>query len=224
MGFFDTIDRLKSTETKLRPIIITDQDSQEDEKKRQTGPFQVKKKTNSKPERLSFLRPCPLCDGKKFVYGNAGGFFCLVCQPGIMGVPVEAGGADRQKPDPDAVIQVDAEKHGKDEPGGFQNQGTSRNTPSVQIQSHFKAAWPWIRSKLPELLAARWTRAALFQRSKYRYPTGWGIAWFSIWNQDALVVTTGKNGEIFFTFQSCGRTITQTARPPIKKHKPRRQE
>lgn len=220
MGFFDTIDRLKSTETELQPAIITDQDSRENEKKRQTGPFQVKKKTNSKPERLSFLRTCPLCNGKKFIYGNDGGFFCLVCQPGIMGTPVEAGGADRQQPDHEAVLQVVPRENKQNTQRGSRLPETVKDTATKQERGHFAAAWPWIRSKLPELLAAGWTRAALFQRSKYRYPLGWGIAWFSIWNQDALVVTTGKNGEIIFTFQSCGRTITQTARPPIKKNKP----
>jgi hypothetical protein len=207
MGFFDTIDRLKNTETEPQPVIITEQDSQGSEKKSHSGPFQVKKKASSKPERLSFLRPCLLCGGKKFIYGTVGGFFCLACQPGIVGIQVEAGGADRQDPDQEAALQVDAGQH----------ENESKNICQIQEKAYFMMALPWIKSKLPKLLAAGWTRAALLQRSKYRYPTGWGIAWFSIWKQDALAVTIGKNGEIFFTFQSCGRTITQTARPPIKK-------
>jgi len=207
MGFFDTIDRLKNAETGLQPEEISINVIQGGKKNDQSRVCQLEKKAGHRPERLSFLRPCPLCGGKKFVYGNAGGFFCLLCQPGIMGTPVEAGGADRQqKPDhPESAHQVAAR--------------ANKNT-TIWKSGHFKTAWPWIRSRLPELLAAGWTLAALFQRSKYSYPYAWGIAWFPIWNKDALVVTTGKNGEIFFTFQSSGRTITQTVRPPKKKHKP----
>jgi len=51
-----------------------------------------------KPERLKFLKPCPICQGNEFTHGNNGGFFCNHCQPGIKGHPVIALGC-RQPPE-----------------------------------------------------------------------------------------------------------------------------
>jgi len=218
MGFFDTIERLKNAEAEqLQPEEISDQVNQGTGTKRQAGTFQTEKKAGRRPERFSFLRPCPLCGGINFIFGNEGGFFCQVCQPGTIGTPVEAGGADRQLPDQEAVLQVGSGENEQNTFRGSRLSGTGKDTTTKQERGHFAAAWPWINGNILELLAAGWTRAALLQRSKYRYPTGWGIAWFPIWQQNALVVTIGKNGEIIFIFQVCGKTITQTARPPLKK-------
>ena len=45
-----------------------------------------------KPEKLSFLPPCPVCKGKIYIYGEKGGFFCAACCPNIKGRIVEAAG------------------------------------------------------------------------------------------------------------------------------------
>lgn len=47
----------------------------------------------SKPERLQFLAPCPVCGGTVFIHGRDNGFFCNNCQPGITGRPVIAAGS-----------------------------------------------------------------------------------------------------------------------------------
>jgi len=219
MGFFDTIERLKNTEAEqLQHEKISGQAHQGTETKRQPGIYQAEKKAGRRPERFSFLRPCPLCGGINFIYGNEGGFFCQVCQPGSMGTPVEAGGADRQQPDHEAVFQVGLGEHVQNIQRGFLFSGSYKVTANKQEQGHFTAAWPWVNGNMLELLAAGWTRAALLQRSKYPYPTGWGIAWLPIWHQNGLIVNIGKNGEIIFAFESCRRTITQTARPAAKKN------
>ncbi len=44
------------------------------------------------PEKLKFLKPCPICGGRDFIHGHEGGFFCISCQPGIEGLPVLALG------------------------------------------------------------------------------------------------------------------------------------
>lgn len=104
MGFFDTIERLKNEETEQQPEKISGQVHQDTETKRHPGTCQAEKRAGRRPERFSFLRPCPLCCGINFIAGNEGGFFCQICQPGIMGTLVEAGGADRQQPDPEAIL------------------------------------------------------------------------------------------------------------------------
>lgn len=216
MGFFDTIDRLKSEDSGHRPPeIIEDQatsNSQNSEKKPVEQPVFTEKKIWFKREELTFLRPCLSCGGKDFIYGKDGGFFCLDCQPGAVGVPVKAGGPDRQKADPEAGLQeCDTESF-----PGFSAPAGSRNIAEIeQGRGYFFTAWSWIKENMPELLAAGWTRAALLQRSKYRYPLKWGIAWFSVWHQKGLVVTIGKNGKVIFSFQEQGRTITQAASPTL---------
>lgn len=37
------------------------------------------------------LKACPLCNGRDFIHGKKGGYFCVTCQPGIEGTPVKAG-------------------------------------------------------------------------------------------------------------------------------------
>lgn len=43
------------------------------------------------------LKPCPICNGRDFVNGKQGGYFCKNCQPGIKGTSIKAGG-ERFKP------------------------------------------------------------------------------------------------------------------------------
>lgn len=55
----------------------------------------------TKPTKLKIInpqiKPCPLCEGRDFVNGKQGRYFCKNCQPGIKGTPVKAGG-ERLKP------------------------------------------------------------------------------------------------------------------------------
>lgn len=40
----------------------------------------------------TLLKPCPICQGRDFVHGHKGGFFCIECQPGARPAdPVRAG-------------------------------------------------------------------------------------------------------------------------------------
>jgi len=191
MGFFDTIDRIKTEKTAAQ--ITTDST-------RRPGPAPqtsketpvehadfTKKKISFRRETLSFLRPCPLCGGRDMLFNKTGGFFCLDCQPEATGTPVKAGGPDRQH-DPAAA--------------------------TIEGREYFMTAWSWIKNNLPELLASGWTRRELLGRSKYRYPLKWGIAWFSVWHQNGVIVTIAQNGKIVFSFQEQGKAKTLSASPP----------
>lgn len=164
-------------------------------------------KSPAKAEKLSFLRPCPLCAGRNFVLGSQGGFFCAVCQPGMPGQPVEATGRGREKTDLNPACQMI---------GGFDATPGRSDTHLIagQERENFMAAWPWIKERMPDLLAGGWSRAALLRRGRFRHPSGnWGVAWLSVWKQPSLTVTIGHNGSINFHFLSNGRTIRQTSHP-----------
>lgn len=165
-----------------------------------------------KPERLAFLQPCPLCEGRQFIHGAGGGFYCVTCQPGQQGQPVEAAGPDRQAP---TITPEDLEPAGDVE---APNQaGTADTGPTEAQRAHFRAAWTWITKNREPLLAAGWTPATLFRRARYRWPYGpWGVAWLPVWGRPGLAVTIGTRGEIRFTYPSGNRTITQTAHKPLK--------
>jgi len=206
MSFFDTIlDTAGTSENTgikrdLQPKPVVGE-SQENEKisenhknghqndaARQPPRGENQKTPHAKPEKLSFLKPCLLCGGRNFIYATAGGFFCEVCNPEIPGKPVEATGQNRQVTD-----QINSQK-----------------------KESFAVAWPWIRERLPILLAATWSRSALLRRGKHHHPCGaWGVAWLSVWRKPSLTVTIGAHGEIVFKYQSCGRSITQTAFPEV---------
>ena len=163
-----------------------------------------------KPERLAFLQPCPLCEGRQFIHGAGGGFYCVTCQPGQQGQPVEAAGPDRQAP---TITPEDLEPAGDvDTP---HQAGTADTGPTEAQRAHFRAAWAWITKNREPLLAAGWTPATLFRRARYHWPYGtWGVAWLPVWDRPGLAVTIGPRGAIVFTYPSHGRTITQTAHPP----------
>ena len=164
-----------------------------------------------KPERLAFLQPCPLCEGRQFIHGAGGGFYCVTCQPGQQGQPVEAAGPDRQAP---ATTPEDLEPAGDLEIPHQEN--TSDAEPTERQRAYFRAAWAWIKENREPLLAAGWTPATLFRRAGYRWPYGtWGVAWLPVWDRPGLAVTIGQRGEIRFTYHSGNRTITQTARIPL---------
>jgi hypothetical protein len=209
MGFFDTIfdtsDRLVTTGQEQH--ILPEVNGNNDIKSEAASPdpaTEAPKKTACKPEKVSFLRPCPLCGGRTFVYGTTGGFFCAVCQPGKSGKSVEATGPDRQTPErePDQGLQVS---------GNFQ---TSHRTTTSE-KENFSAAWPWLQKNLSVLLASGWSSAALFARGKHRHPYGrWGVAWFPVWLQPSLIVSIGIRGAIVFTYRTSGREVKQRAYPP----------
>lgn len=220
MGFFTTIDRLKTINPdpdqahvalikaqgppvehpaghETEPAVPLSADTGQQPAKGQ----QVKKQR--KPERLSFLRPCPLCAGRAFIFGLHGGFFCSTCQPGIKGQPVEATGPDR-KQDLQAVPDPAGSAETMYVPRAFA--GRLGESPE-----NFKEAWPWLNKNLSTLLSAGWTRATLFQRGKHRYPTGvWGAAWFDVWRKEILTISIGKDGALSFTFRTPGKIIEQT--------------
>lgn len=179
------------------------------------------KKTMAKPEKLSFLRPCPICGGRKFIYGAAGGFFCVVCQPGIQGQPVEATGPER---DPGG-----RELEGRNLRDDLEiGPGTQGPYPEISSklsiaperekitgleQQNFAAAWPVLKELMPTLLAAGWSRAALLRRGKHR--GGRGLAWLPVWQKHGLVATVGTHGQLFLTFESGSRKVQQTAWPDV---------
>lgn len=168
------------------------------------------RKSPAKAEKLSFLRPCSLCSGRNFVLGSQNGFFCAACHPGISGQLVEATGPDREKTD----LKLDCQTI-----GGIDATHGRRGTLQIttQARENFMAAWPWIKERMPELLAGGWSRAALLRRGRFRHPSGnWGVAWLSVWKQPSLLVTIGHNGSIIFHFLSNGRNIRQTSKPPVQ--------
>lgn len=162
-----------------------------------------------KPERLTFLQPCPICSGRSFVAGTGGGFFCTTCQPGIEGQPVEAAGRGTRLTTADRELLLVNDNFSGSQPADPQpGQVTDRQ------RQHLMAAWPWIKENKAQLLGAGWTMAALVARSKYRWPCGsWGLAWLPVWTRDQLQVTINDRGIIIFTFQYCGKTVTQTVKP-----------
>lgn len=221
MGFFDTIEKLTAIPVTLpeqeatKPPAITtsrqrppaDPGNEDLWRPTEQDYAERKRLMNQKPERLSFLQPCPICNGRVFIHIIGGGFTCRVCQPGFLGKPVEATGPDRPAPDQELKMANDSSTTG--------GQPTPTDYLTEKERNHFKAAWPWIKENKQQLLAAGWTRAALLQRSKFRWPYGpWGLAWLPVWSKEGVSVTIGKAGKIIFTYQSCGRTITQAAHLP----------
>lgn len=164
---------------------------------------------NRKPERLSFLSPCPVCHGRTFLHIDGGGFACRTCQPGLFGHPVEAAGPDRPTPATNVDLLLAGDHHDT-----HPTVPASNDEPTEQQRAHFAAAWPWIKENRAALLAVGWTMAALVRRARYRWPYGpWGVAWLPPWSKPGLVVTVGRHGEIVFTYPSGSRKITQAAHP-----------
>lgn len=162
------------------------------------------KQSKIKPEKFSFLRPCPICQGRYFTYGKKGGFFCTTCQPGITGNPAYATGQDRPKVHTTESLETQ----------------TPVQKVSAQIRETknetecFKIGFPWIIEHLEELLATGWTRPELFRRSRHRWCMGnWGLTWLSGWIRPGVIITIEKRGRVTFTFTSGDRTIIQAAYP-----------
>ncbi|NLZ18310.1 MAG: hypothetical protein GX087_11370 [Desulfobulbaceae bacterium] len=214
MGFFDTIERLNREEP---PAVAP---ATPEEKPPQKTATECTRKPRGhktrKPELLSFLRPCPICKGRDFLHLEAGGFVCQACTPGLVGHPVEATGPERPAPKQDDNHELPEGCSRYIYDPGPANTGK----PTEQQLAHFAVAWPWIKKNKPALLAAGWTMAALVRRSKYRWPCGnWGVAWLPAWCKSGLIVAVVRNGEIQFSYPSCGKTISQNAYPPHHLHK-----
>ncbi len=246
MGLFDTIERLNTADEQpvtpkpqaqhlpIQPVTATTAPKAAAQDHHQTAaedsgpdtwrpsPAEIAERRrilNRPPERLSFLAPCPVCQGRAFLHIEGGGFVCRTCTPGLFGYPVEATGPDRQAPAMDADLS----------PAGEGDDAATDPLPAVnhqadELRAIFVAAWPWIKENKAALLAAGWTISSLARRSKFRWPCGpWGLAWLPVWTKPGLTVTIGHRGEVVFTFPSSGRTITQSAHPPqgTKKQKNR---
>lgn len=199
MGFFDTI--LELTEYPETTAILNNDSpitpDRQGRKIKKTG------KNQKKPEKLSFLRPCPVCAGRDFIYGTNGGFFCVVCQPGIVGHPITAAGPERQRPD-----------EGHEEEEGADLEGSSSPLAPSRMdrceRKNLDAAWPILKEMMPALLAAGWTRGALLSRD---YRKTQGIAWFPVWRRPGLTVTIGTQGQLVFSFRSGNQDVQQTGWP-----------
>lgn len=166
----------------------------------------------SKPQVLKFLHPCPLCGDRSFVYGKDGGFFCTHCQPCPPGQLVEAGGQALQ---PQKAAGSLHDPPAPPSPGMGAGPFTRNHTPTEEQRANFRAAWPWLRAHEPALLAAGWTRCALYGRGKLTWPYLWGQAWTDTWQKPGLAVALEPGGIIRFTFTGTDkrRIITQRARP-----------
>lgn len=198
MGLFDAIEQL-AKDPSAGSIPVPQPIEQE---KGTAAARERHHRRNNKPERLSFLQPCPICHGRSFTHITSGGFACQTCQPGRFGDRVEAAG-------PELQTTNELELSSVQDPPGEQH--------TFQQRIYFDAAWPWIKQNLPRLLAAGWTRAALLRRSKYRWPYGtWGAAWLPPWAKDEVIVSLGARGEIVFSYPSGERTISQTVHKPDK--------
>lgn len=217
MGLFDAIERLstrknQSASPQLTPDLPAKAISPQKTTATSTGqpsPAQMAERRNilnRKPERLSFLAPCPVCHGRSFLYIEGGGFACRTCQPGLFGDPVEAAAPEGHSPDQDPELLTTVGNSELITP-----MQPTRNQPPEEALAHFAAAWPWIKEHRTALLAAGWTMAALVRRAKYRWPYGpWGVAWLPVWSRPDVTVSLGS-GKLHFIYQSNGRTIRQVA-------------
>ena len=143
-----------------------------------------------KPEKLKFLKPCPICGGRDFIHGHKGGFFCISCQPGIEGLPVLALGY-RKPPEKAKGLPCPtcgATTYGKEEKGFLLPDGT---------------------------VTDGWTRPELFRRDSCVWPLRkWGLCWLPVWKKPNVKIKVEDSGRLIFSFTGVdGRRIEQTAFP-----------
>ncbi len=96
MGFFDFVQN--TDDQAQEPVTIPAETTARENKKPVQQQESRRRLKKPRPERLKFLKPCPICRGKEFTHGKNNGFFCNTCQPGIEGTPVIAAGS-RQPPE-----------------------------------------------------------------------------------------------------------------------------
>lgn len=87
-----------------------------------------------------------------------------------------------------------------------------RTVTPLMLQ-RFKLGRAWLLARLPELLAAGWTRAELFHVGKLAWPWQWGIAWLSAWGDLATTASLDLDGSIRWTIRELHREVVQTSRP-----------
>ncbi len=148
---------------------------------------------------IDWLKPCPLCNGRNFIHGHKGGFFCEVCQPGARpGQAVRAEGKPRKQ-------------HAEEEEAS-----PVRSISQSGVNHQYLAtAHAWISSHRQALHAAGWTSPELYRRNKSK-----GIAWMEIWKKPGLEIVINDDGTIAFRFLTAtGQSITQIARPQQQNNK-----
>ena len=93
MSLFDQVDQAINAE---KAVIISTQDEHFSLKSEGSVPdppaSNSKRPQKKTPEKLKFLKPCTICQGREFTHRKNGGFFCKTCQPGIDGTQVIATG------------------------------------------------------------------------------------------------------------------------------------
>jgi len=211
MGFFDTIEKIQTAEMETTPQGRSDlqgEQPQEDFQIRQPA----KHDQGKRPEDLSFLSPCRICGSRDFFFTLEHGFSCRACHPESTGLHVKATGDPPEFSGP--VDQGNGQEIHPRTETATSSLLQSRCSIPLEAQQNFTAAWPWIKENMQVLLGAGWTRARLVRRGRFRHPMGnWGIAWNSVWKTEGLFIEIGRNGRIVFTFESCGRKVTQAAYP-----------
>nr|WP_320010560.1 hypothetical protein [uncultured Desulfobulbus sp.] len=225
MGLLDTIDRLNTADGQaeshrsnvqplLKPAVgeVSVSEAHTSQNIWQADPAELDERRQllkRKPEHLSFLGPCPVCGGRKFMHLEGVGFQCRTCHPWNVGCLVLATGPD----DPVETVNTELLPAGESTEDSSNPQGR-KNQPTEEQLASFLVAWAWIKENRAALLAAGWTMAVLVRRAKCRCPYGsWGLAWLAVWNKPDLAVTIGRCGEIMFCYQSNNRTIRQVAKP-----------
>ena len=202
MGLVDFIEQINTKETTaLHSTERKKTDTANNNWKVQILPA---KPVKIKPEKLNFLRPCPICHERNFTYGKKGGFFCSTCQPGITGNLVYADGRERPKNHTTEPLETQTPIQKVSE----------QSRKAKQEAECFKKGFPWIMEHLDELLATGWTRPELFRRSCNRWCIGnWGLAWLSAWTRPGVTVSVDQKGRVNFSFTGGGRAIIQAAYP-----------
>ncbi len=161
--------------------------------------------------RLSFVKPCPVCDSRYFRFVSETGFHCVQCHPDIQGQLVSAGGAagDVQRQSVTIVTSINSAKFDD----GFQPAEPAKRRSRNELE-RFTVGFPWVKENFKELVACGWARADLFRRSKHRWPLGkWGLAWLFPVDLSGVSVRIGQSGEVRFTRSSNGRVISQSVFP-----------
>lgn len=173
-------------------------------------------KKQKAPEKLNFLRPCPICEGRKFTCSITGGFFCIKCQPKQEGVYVIAGGHERPKNNPqkNTILKKYGNANTEHSSNDLEQAKRSRKRNKRQGGEYafFEISLPWICKHQAELLAAGWSKPSLYRRAKTTWPTGpWGLAWRSCWSWPRLKAKILNDGSVAFSYQGPHGKITQVA-------------
>lgn len=216
MGLFDMIDRIKTAATEHElPEKLPGSSPTEAKPEALADRITTAEATNPghKPEKLAFLHPCPACSCRLFVYKPGGEFICTNCHPEARGQLAEATGP--ALPPPSSNSPSPEQEAKKEKAKTKRKRSSTRLFPCGGNPANFAASWPWLNENLPALGVAGWTRRALFQRGKLKYPAGsWGVAWLDAWLKRDLAAQIGRGGRIEFSFRSGERLVQQTATPP----------